>query len=306
MFADYRSQILETYHKMRAENRLSTNLAHPSPARLRTECLEALKRYTKKDEPALRSFFGAQADLDAYYHAIKKFDTDKFRPLAGVLKGNVADPDNKHIELLAWLIDYQPRPYVFGQSAAFERPEPSTLPDQPPAAGITVESETVLTDDQWTLSANEKTGNQPNTFISTTSYSRSVPQRKHRIVWSGILVILLSGMGFVAWRVLNESGKCMYWAGDHYQVTSCDVQIGDTTVYGFDLQRFDHFKRILKPDTISEKSLGRVWYIKMDGNMEYYTGPGLHPVYTERKLKPITAYIIDKYCLRNSATTDIK
>jgi hypothetical protein len=52
----------------------------------------------------------------APFVSIRKFDTDKFKPLGNFIKRNTADTEDKNVELLAWLIGYEPRPYEYGKS----------------------------------------------------------------------------------------------------------------------------------------------------------------------------------------------
>src|ERR1700744_864175 len=112
MFADYQASVLRCYQEKKAENLLSTNLIQPRPAKLRDECETVLdKRFSKKDMHALRSFFGEQSDATAYATAIRRFDVDLFRPLVNFLRGEIKTTDPKNVELLAWLIDFEERPY---------------------------------------------------------------------------------------------------------------------------------------------------------------------------------------------------
>src|ERR1700749_600284 len=117
MFVDYQDLVLKAYQGLNTKGPLSTNLKHPSPAKLRNECLRILgKRFSKKDKEILSSFFGEQADLAAYEAAINGFDIDLFRPLESFMKGRIKTTDPKNIELLSWLIDYEPRPYRIGDA----------------------------------------------------------------------------------------------------------------------------------------------------------------------------------------------
>jgi hypothetical protein len=51
----------------------------------------------------------------------------------------------------------------------------------------------------------------------------------------------------------------------------------------------------MRPDTLTQRALGHVWYSKIDGLVEFYTAGGIHPVHRERRLRPLTAYILQKY-----------
>lgn len=54
---------------------------------------------------------------------MERIDPDKFRPLVNLLKDRVRDPRHSIIELLGWLIDFNPRPH-----ALWERKDNPSLP----------------------------------------------------------------------------------------------------------------------------------------------------------------------------------
>ncbi len=87
----------------------------------------------------------------------------------------------------------------------------------------------------------------------------------------------------------------MYWAGDHYQQISCSQKQGGTLVIPLDSERLVHFKKITRPDTITENALGSIWYVKFHGAYECYTFPGYHPIDTSLKLRPLTDFVLIKH-----------
>ena len=115
MLEDYKKGVTACYHQKKVMGQLSLNLAHPTPAKLREECLLVLNaRRQGKDEKIIKDFFNLGAVSNDYSHSIRKFDADKLRPLVNLLKDRIENPDSRNIELLAWLIDFEPRPYKFG------------------------------------------------------------------------------------------------------------------------------------------------------------------------------------------------
>ncbi|MBE9598680.1 hypothetical protein [Pedobacter sp. MC2016-24] len=58
----------------------------------------------------LKEFFELPFDQEISAVAVRKCDPDKFRPLCNFLKKDIMTRE-KNIELLAWLIDFRPRPY---------------------------------------------------------------------------------------------------------------------------------------------------------------------------------------------------
>lgn len=271
MFAIYQSLVLQDYETKRAANTLSSRLIHLTPAKLKAECgLVCTDRYLRKDEKTIKDFFDEGGDQVACLRAISRCEPDKFKPLVNFLRGSTSSTDEKNIELLAWLIEFEPRPYELGRkydsiSDIVQEKLPKAMPMQ---------------------------------IISR----RPTPNFRIRGVIIGTIVLVAIGFG-VYWPRSNQStslaltrqGACMYWAGDHYQPIPCTQKLGDTLVIALDSEKLNHFKKITQPDTITARSKGMVWYIKINGNIEYYTSDGYHPTYLDLRLHPITEYMIRKY-----------
>jgi len=113
MFNHYKTLVLQIYREKISAGTLSPNLVNPTPAKVKAECIQVCEeRFLKSDEGVLRVIFRQQDGPVAYRLAIKQRDTDTFKPLCNFLKGGTNNPDEKNVELLAWLIDFEPRPYV--------------------------------------------------------------------------------------------------------------------------------------------------------------------------------------------------
>ncbi len=85
----------------------------------------------------------------------------------------------------------------------------------------------------------------------------------------------------------------MYWKADHYECISCNATMGDTAVISLDQYKVDHFKKITRPDTISQYSIGKLWYLKTDGQFEFFTTSGYHPIYTQRRLLKLSQHVYE-------------
>jgi hypothetical protein len=319
MFADYQKQILLTYHEKKAANQLSLNLTHATPAKLKRECMAVLSgRYEHRhDEKILSMFFGPRDNASAYMQAISACDTDKFRPLLAFLRENIVATDQKNIELLAWLIDFQPRPFQW------DRDYHKEYAAAEPKIGIKEENNPVLEKEEVKESeglngaAIAEVSEQPGEMIediavTTTEVSESNNGTKglasafrRRNILVLLLIFTVASGGIYIWKireglVITGQEKCMYWAGDHYQPVSCNQKMDGTPVYALDTLKAQRFKKITKPDTLTSSSLGYVWYSKIDGAVEFYTADGFHPVHTERRLKPMTVLIMNKYARGNA------
>lgn len=93
------------------------------------------------------------------------------------------------------------------------------------------------------------------------------------------------------------AGGCMYWNVDHYQEISCHPATGDTLVVALDSLKLKNFRKINDLNTITYGSIGKVWYSKSNNSCDFFTAGGYHPNDRNRKLRPITIHIIDKYVI---------
>jgi hypothetical protein len=276
MFEDYASEVVRDYKLKCAKGTLLTNLMHPTPAKLKRECLIVFeKRYLKKDEVILSSFFEPRQDKDAYRLAIKKHERDKFRPLNDILKNGERKTDEKNIELLAWLIDYPQRPYR------------QWVDDGEPAGTEALEK--------------EKFG------LKILKQKRSWLTKKVKITISFAVTLSLGLIGYTLWPKTETNaqprpfvsvihhGKCMYWAGDHFTLGTYEMPHKDTPAFPVDTFQMAKFRRITDLNTIGVNAIRKVWYAKIKGQLEIFTQPGIHPVDTNRRLLPLTEYMFNKY-----------
>lgn len=300
LFKDYQLSVREDYETKKANNDLSIRLITPTAAKLRDECAAVCEeRYARKDEETLRTFFGKQENPTAYIRTIKIENPDRFRPLLNFLKDKVSDPDYITVELLAWLINFEPRPYKSGIGLIEVKGK---------LAGNEVQN--IKEEGNTTAAGSDGSGDD-----DSNSGGRGNTRSKFKIQMAVLLTVFIISSGTGTYWLLNHTQAdrrtipgseegCMYWAGDHYQVVPCNQKFKDgTLVIGLDSEKLNHFKKITIPDTITERSKGSVWYAKIDNKIEFYTAGGTHPVHVERVLKPITDYIISKYIPHNQRFT---
>ncbi|MGN8055201.1 SEFIR domain-containing protein [Pedobacter sp. 22163] len=122
MLSKYTAQIMLALQEMKKNSVLSTNLLNPTPRSIKEECLKVyIERFDQKDKQILQQFFGVEQGTRDFGRLIIHMDTDKFRPLVNFLRQKVEQTNHKNVELLAWLINFHPRP--FG-SAKFEVESP--------------------------------------------------------------------------------------------------------------------------------------------------------------------------------------
>lgn len=302
MYSEYKLRVLKQYNLKQKEGSLALNLMKPSPAKLKRECLIALERTKADDFKTLGDFFGPRENLAAYAQAIKRIETDKFRPLENFLKGRVQNPDDKNIELLAWLIDFPGRPFRFGAEVLEQEFIPAEIREikkqnNPLSA---VETMQIYGAGNQVASSIE-IGKPP---LIAKPWANTISKYKKHFIIAGI-VLILGAVGFSIRSTefgkslpdpANSGNNCMYWTGQQYVEVACDKQMPNTLVIGLDPLRLDHFKKISRLDSISESDIGKVWYYKVQRDkVEFYSGGGTHPDYPKKQLKPMTKYMYNKY-----------
>ncbi len=101
-------------------------------------------------------------------------------------------------------------------------------------------------------------------------------------------------------KVAAYEKSCMYWNENEYKPADCKDGNPLLTLVPKDTVQIKYFKRITRKDTLTvENALGRTWYSKVNGNVEFFTMDGIDPE-NKRELKRSTAYIIRKYSGKKS------
>jgi hypothetical protein len=315
MFADYSTLIFRYYEQKKAAKTLPMELVEPTPARLRDLCqMVCNETFDRKDETTLKNFFGNATKREVCLKAIERCDINKFKPLITYLGDSSVKTHTKNVELLAWLIDFQPRPFDYRMRYVVDEPETPVIGAGPnETEGLEAEPVIpVVNPDPGPTGPSEKEQvvlpGPPIQIGETASQARFRPGRTmkttKRVVALTTIIIVLVSTGFYAlWRPNSKtyppippgSQGCMFWAEDHYQPVPCNMKLGDTLVIALDSEKLVHFRKITRPDTISDNARGSVWYVRYRGNYEFYTSDGYHPIDPQLRLRPITPFIIAKH-----------
>lgn len=300
MFKDYKQNVLIDYRNKVANDKL-IHLVELSPALLRDECLNVLKEreQSKNDFILLRTIFGAAENEKDYLKIIGDYPISKLKSLSNFLKGEPVKPDRKNIELLAWLIDYQPRPYQEGDPYDISKVKVKT-----PGAPTKHEPN----DEESSIANNQQTKSGKKDGISNTE-KITVAKIKNKVSLKPLLLVCIIALivGRIAFYLWNQKvnqirmplpgEKCMYWTGNHYEPVKCDAYIAGATIIPLDLMRLKNQQKIPAVKLVTKTELKQAWYTKIDGEPELYRDSGVHPIDTTKKLRPLSQYMINKYDL---------
>lgn len=308
----YQSLVKQHYEKKKNEHDLPLGLMYPTPAKLRAECLAAFsKTILKKDRKILSDFFEESGDDGAIIKKIKNYDVDGFKPLLNYLRGISSSTDPKNIELLAWLTGFEDRPFDYLKYYSLEKLQPiaativEELPDDKKEREKEkqIEENKIVEDKVVDVAPNEANlviVEKKNDVGKKTSLLAPLLISIKRLMIpkvaiAALLIFAAAMVGIVIYLKNNGEG-CMYWAGDHYEQVPCNPKMGrNTLVIALDNEKLNFFKKITREDTITRNDIGKVWYVKIDGKMEYFTSDGNYPLDPKRSLKPLTEYIIENH-----------
>jgi len=341
---DYKTVVFAAYEEKKKAGKLSPNLLNPTPGDIREECLAVYrKRPDPKDDEILELFFRNEFGKKGYLTILEGSYAAKFRQVPRILAGEVPNPNIRYIELLAWLIDFQPRPSTSYYKSFYTTP--GTESEQLPTTETDIDKkqdldtslkDTAVSDEEKVVTAIPGqqsaqidlpgAGDQPgptaaqpfsgigkdSTGAGNAGNDEGVPPRqasknKLPMIMIVCIIVLLAGRGvFYLWeesitkiRLPLADEHCMYWMGNHYEPIKCDVLADNVSIVPLNLQTLKRLKKIRHPERLTKSDLGKVWYAKIQGEPEYFTDSGMHPVDTLKRLRPLTPYILDKNITRS-------
>lgn len=359
MFDDYLKAILDACEKKKDEETFPLFLSHPTPGNFRKECITVYReRYLSSDDEILRSFFGATDKEKGYSKIIDNSKADEFRQMPKILREELNNPGLKYIELLAWLIDFGPRP----NTLFYKQASNNKTTNNPDILGPAKEEPggqnfgTLQGTDQKTAEqnpgalqdtdhdANEISGQETGELRvidhhtdETTEQNPGAPEVMdhdadeageqkndlgspaeneennntgtepakpiNKVVIASIVLFLVAGTTFFFWKKKQDIApntlftvqKCMYWTGDRYEPVDCNEKSSNVSIIPLDTQKLNRLQKITSPDTLTANALGKVWYTKIAGEHQFFTDSGVHPLDTQKKLKPVTRYILSNH-----------
>eukprot|EP00611_Tribonema_gayanum_P028357 TRINITY_DN7270_c0_g1_i1.p1 TRINITY_DN7270_c0_g1~~TRINITY_DN7270_c0_g1_i1.p1 ORF type:complete len:340 (+),score=-18.00 TRINITY_DN7270_c0_g1_i1:75-1094(+) len=323
LFKDYTNLVLKAYEEKRNANQLSQLLMHATTANIKQHCLnvynDRINRGEKEEENILMAFFKVPPPGKNFGYVIERCSPDRFRPLQSFIKGEIKNPSLITVELLAWLIDFNPRPLAYAQKKMGFNTDAnnaeSLITDNNEEQSELNHFETDLVEIPLAEEIKD-TENLPQEWIGKTPVKdekhpgaapkRNVQNRKLKIAVTTSLVLatLLGGVYLTKTYYTSTNTGCMYWAGDHYEQVPCNENPKGRLIIAMDEEKMKSFKKITRADTITAWSIGKIYYLKNNRALEYFTASGNHPVFVTRTLKVLSPYMFDKYVQKNVSGVD--
>lgn len=295
-FNRFKEQVLKAYWEKHSNNELHDRLANPTSANLRDYALFLLgSGLNPDDKKTLRDFFILKDEHGDLEKSIAGIDIDKLKPVRYFIDKKTNNPDETIVKLLAVLIDFQPRPFRIDDWT-----ENPTIPF------TSISKPTVLENDRSGKSQDLEPQAEPESIESPkpVDYKRKGSKLNKKAV---LLVssggIIAASLGYIGFK---EKKECMCWFKDQYIVVDCiNNNLRNKNVIALDQDKLDNFKKITRYDTLGIKDVNKIWYSKVNNEVEFFTEAGKHPEHAERGLKLATEYIIRKYAMgENTESTE--
>lgn len=144
--------------------------------------------------------------------------------------------------------------------------------------------------------------------VHTTAVSAPNPMKgktffrnKANYPYGGLIIVIIA---IVIYSFINK--ECMCWNGERYKEVDCKNNIQANEIIALNEDKLHNFQKIMRPDTLSKADVGKVWYSKIDNEVEFFTHSGYHPVHSKKPLKAATEHIINTWAGRKSLNLDNK
>ena len=332
MFEKFQEAVRNAYLDLKKSNKLDFRRDRPSTGDLKNWCIQCLERgLTKEDETVFKNYFNATQSNKSLKDIIRDFEADKLRSLRNFIVNNgTRRPDWEVVKLLAILVDFKLRPYNrddWDDNSIIKRPplQPDSKDDGKQEEneldkttttfggdGTTEEDSTKVdeeTNNPDPTSQNENTnaidGDKGGEVLiitdgpsaGTTEASTISPikgktffRNKTYYPYAGLAVVIIA---IVIFSFINK--ECMCWNGIKYIKVDCRDNTQPNQIIGLNEDKLNNFEKIMKPDTLTKADVGKVWYSKINNEVEFFTHSGHHPIQNRRSLKAATEHIINTW-----------
>ena len=291
MFDDYKIALRDFYKEQKNSNKLSPGMENPTCLILKKEFFNAYSsNHTNHDTDSIKRFFTPAASYEDQLKNIDHIELDKLKPFINLMKSGTILRDEASVVALAWLLGFVP----YSEWKALK----GEVTTQPLNDGSTSGNNSTFPDQTVATEEPISNGDQTVTPTDDPAYKRTFP----KIFFIDIAIILLLlitliWQGILGYRRYKPSPaqKCMYWDGYRYVPTECDRYSNEQTTIPLDARVLYNLKKIRWPDLLTKKDIGKVWYVRIDSQHEYFTDSGQYPLDPQKKLKPLSNYILSNH-----------
>lgn len=210
---DYINLVVKAFEERRNNGQLSQLLMHPTTANIKRACLNVYldrKRKGEEENNILESCFGVPPVGKDFSYVIDRRANDKFKPLQRLINGRIRFPNLVTVELMAWLIDFEPRPLTKAQQN-LETPNRITESDtavaastavQPPAsdAAIALKVTKAAAADSFSADILQISQDAENSSRVTTTGTNPWHRKLTIFVATAFLAAMLFGGMYTFWR----------------------------------------------------------------------------------------------------------
>ena len=295
-FDDYKNAVIQAYEKKSTEGTLPQNLVHHTDANLKKECVEEfLSRYLEKDSETFKNFFGRAGNRAEYFKKVNDSKASLFRPINTFLRNQrKSGTNNRNIEMLAWLINFEPRPFMSGDpydlTEPGNQPEREQAPDFPGDKTVTEETP-IQSFIPEGITESSRITRLKNQFLKLYKPVRARPR-------SFLAGLVISASIVILYFVTKPYS--MYWSGNEYKTVAFYQNVEGAFIVPLDTFQLAHQKKISNWSQITRNSIGIVHYSKIDNQLQFYTTGGTNPEDTSRRLLPLTEYMYEKYIVNKA------
>jgi len=285
-FDRFKSEVILNYVSKKENGKLSSWMENPTPANLRDHAILCLKNELVADDKNIfQEFFDPERGYESLEKAIRRIDLGKLKSVQNYLNGSTKEPSEIIVKLSAILIDFQPRPYHKWRTEKLGKgdTEISEINNQ---TYISDENTVEQTDTQKEDDKLENFTNTDRIIIFSWFNKKSIA------LLLGIMAML--PIGFITYNKF-KGYDCAYWNGEKYIAVDCGERNIEQEIIHVKAKSLLSLRKITRPDTLTDKDAKKIWYSKVNNNVEFFTEPGHHPLYRDRFLKAATIYIIEKY-----------
>jgi len=325
-FEDYLKAILEHYEVVK-NGKNADLLENPTPGNLKKLCLQLLEKgLSNADEKAFLNFFHPKEERALYAH-IRNMSTDGLRTPSDFLRLKQGLTNNRqHANLVAVVVDFEPRPFTTFQNIIQEEKEKEELSkdiikekeeNTPPsteaqkeefqAVEETIGKEKIAEEEKQKEDfAEAETVVESQVEERVTHFANRVDdpkptdtQRKPYLIALAV-ILFVSLTGFFIHKTTEP--KCMIWKEDHYEMIDCEQEaamglFSNDKIRPYNEALFEGMRKIIPTDTTTFfKDNEPVLFYYGRNNYDFFTMDGVHPV-NGKELHPVSRRIVQRHVL---------